>query len=268
VGFLDQLSFLLPGFESPTANSPSVHDNGTATQPKLRKILLAGQPYDWVLTRSSRKTVGMTILNGLIKVTAPKWVSIEEIETILTGKSRWLINRHQEWLTAQRNRLEPAQQWSHGASLQFLGQSTRIELDPLAGEIVWDAGAQLLKLPLPPAADHEQVRDRVHGWMQQQAKEILVERLDLLAQQAGLQYSHFQISHAKGRWGSCTQDGRIRLNWRLVQFSLPVIDYVVAHELAHLRAMDRSPGFWSEVAKILPNFEQGRSVLKGVRLED
>ncbi|MFZ9161775.1 MAG: hypothetical protein ACO21Q_03990, partial [Burkholderiaceae bacterium] len=64
MGFLDQLSFLLPGFESPTASSSSVHDNGSAAQPKLRKILLAGQPYDWVLTRSSRKTVGMTILNG------------------------------------------------------------------------------------------------------------------------------------------------------------------------------------------------------------
>ena len=265
MGFLDQWSFLLPGFEAPPA-APSVPS--PTGSPRIRKVLLAGQPFDWVLTRSSRKTVGMSIQQGLIRVTAPRWVSIEEIETILVGKSRWLINRHQEWLNAQRNRLEPTEQWAHGASLKFLGQTLQIHLDPAAQQISWDAAGQRLILPLSLQADHEQIRDRVHAWMQQQAKDILLERLDLLAAQAGLQYSRFQISHAKGRWGSCTQDGRIRLNWRLVQFSLPVIDYVVAHELAHLRAMDHSPGFWTEVAKILPSFEEGRAQLKGVRLED
>jgi predicted metal-dependent hydrolase len=108
----------------------------------------------------------------------------------------------------------------------------------------------------------EQVRDSVHAWLQQQAKEILAERLETLAQRAGAVFSRFSLSNAKTRWGSCTQDGHIRLNWRLIHFSLPVIDYVVAHELAHLRNMDHSPAFWQEVQQILPGFEEGQREIR------
>ena len=70
------------------------------------------------------------------------------------------------------------------------------------------------------------------------------------------------LSSAQTRWGSANADGSIRLNWRLIHFAMPSIDYVVAHELAHLREMNHSPRFWDVVRSVLPDYEQQRSQLK------
>jgi predicted metal-dependent hydrolase len=83
---------------------------------------------------------------------------------------------------------------------------------------------------------------------------------------SGLTYKTWTLSSARGQWGSCTHDGRIRLNWRLVHFALPVIDYVVEHELAHVREMNHSPRFWTAVGQLLPGFEAARDEIKGVDL--
>jgi predicted metal-dependent hydrolase len=228
---------------------------------------LDGQKVPIELSRSRRRTVGMTILEGRIKVTAPNWVPLTEIANILNYKSRWLTNRLKEWQVRQANKLEPEDRWAHGATVQFLGQSCVLKLQPNLEEVIWDAKAAELLVPAAGDPNHEQVRDRVHGFMQAQAKDILKERLDALSEKSGRSYSKFSITHARTRWGSCTQDGHIRLNWRLIQFSLQVIDYVVAHELAHLKAMDHSRSFWDEVATILPDYKTGQQGLKGVTFE-
>ena len=228
---------------------------------------LDGQKIPIELNRSRRRTVGMTLLEGRIKVTAPNWVPLAEIADILDYKSRWLTNRLKEWQLRQANKLEPEERWAHGATIQFLGQACALSLRANLDEVVWDAKAATIFVPAAGTPNHEQVRDRVHGFMQAQAKEILKERLDILAERSGRSYSKFSITHARTRWGSCTQDGHIRLNWRLIQFSLQVIDYVVAHELAHLKAMDHSRSFWDEVATILPDYKAGQQGLKGVTFE-
>jgi predicted metal-dependent hydrolase len=228
---------------------------------------LDGQKIPIELNRSRRRTVGMTLLEGRIKVTAPNWVPLAEIANILDYKSRWLTNRLKEWQLRQANKLEPEARWAHGATIQFLGQACSLSLRANLDEVIWDAKTATIFVPAAGAPNHEQVRDRVHGFMQAQAKEILKERLDILAERSGRSYSKFSLTHARTRWGSCTQEGHIRLNWRLVQFSLQVIDYVVAHELAHLKAMDHSRSFWDEVATILPDYKAGQQGLKGVTFE-
>ncbi len=228
---------------------------------------LEGHRVPLVLTRSRRRTVGMSLQDGYVKVVAPAWVPLDEIGNILQHKSRWLSARYRDWQHRQANRLEPEDQWAHGAEILFLGQPCQLELCPDIPEVVWDAQRACVIFPLSPQSGPDQVRDRVHGWLQTQAKEILKERLDFLSQRSGRRYVRFSLTHARTRWGSCTQDGHIRLNWRLVQFSLPVIDYVVAHELAHVRAMDHSPDFWQEVEKILPGYKLAQSQLKGVTLD-
>lgn len=228
---------------------------------------LEGHRVAIALSRSRRRTVGMSLQDGRVKVVAPAWVPLDEIGNILQHKSRWLSARYRDWQQRQANGLDPEQQWAHGAEILFLGQSCQLALCPELQGVVWHAQAARLVLPLSAQADPDQVRDRVHGWLQMQAKDILKERLDILSARSGRGYARFSLTHARTRWGSCTQDGHIRLNWRLVQFSLPVIDYVVAHELAHLRAMDHSPDFWQEVETILPGYKQAQSQLKGVTLD-
>jgi predicted metal-dependent hydrolase len=242
------------------------HDDSQSAG-RVRRLVLEGEVFEWTLTRSPRKTVGMIVSQGRIAVRAPRWVTIEEIERILQSKSRWLCTRMREWRTQEAARVAPEVQWADGGHVEFLGARVTLVLNPSARQVEHSPAGRTLCIPLPLQASPEQVKDRVEGWIQQQAKQVLKDRLDLLSTQAGLRYRHFALSYAKTRWGSCTQDGVIRLNWRLMRFSLPVIDYVVAHELAHLRAMDHSPDFWQEVAKILPSFEAGRDQIKGIPLE-
>ena len=74
-------------------------------------------------------------------------------------------------------------------------------------------------------------------------------------------YHSFALSSATTQWGSCTVDGKIRLNWRLIHFALPLIDYVIAHELAHLREMNHGPRFWATVQSVFPGIRGGQKSL-------
>ena len=104
--------------------------------------------------------------------------------------------------------------------------------------------------------------DTVREWLQRQAHTLFAERLPVFAMQLGVQYCAFRLTSARTRWGSCTAGGMIRLNWRLVHFSLAQIDYVIAHELAHLREMNHGPRFWALVASVFPDHAAARKVLR------
>lgn len=234
---------------------------------KHRTVALQGYAVPWALKRTRRKTVGMSVGQGMIQVNAPKWVPVSDIEFILREKSKWLLARLAEWHQSDQARLLPQDQWRHGATLQYLGKPIQILLAPEIKKNQWDDFRRELQVALPANAALEQIRDAVHAWLQAQAKALFTQRLKTISERSGRQYSRFSLSNAKGRWGSCTEDGHIRLNWRLIHFSQDVIDYVIAHELAHTHTMDHSKTFWDEVAEILPNYEEGKTVLRKVRLD-
>ena len=127
---------------------------------------------------------------------------------------------------------------------------------------VTEASAQPSATPAPVQADMQQIKDRVQGWLQNEAKRIFGERLVVYAEKLGVTYSIYALSSAATRWGSCSSDGKIRLNWRLIHFPMSIIDYVVAHELSHLREMNHSPAFWQTVESIFPEFREARHTLK------
>ena len=102
----------------------------------------------------------------------------------------------------------------------------------------------------------------MQSWLQRQARRVFQERVDLFAARLGVRCTRLALSSAQTRWGSASADGSIRLNWRLVHFALPVIDYVVAHELAHLREMNHSAAFWDVVREAVPDFETARGTLR------
>jgi predicted metal-dependent hydrolase len=119
-----------------------------------------------------------------------------------------------------------------------------------------------LHVCLPHNAEPEQIRDAVQSWLQRQAKRIFEERCAHFAERLGVRLGRLSLSSARTRWGSASADGSVRLNWRLVHYGMPTIDYVVAHELAHLRHMDHGPKFWDVVRSVVPDVERARGTLK------
>jgi predicted metal-dependent hydrolase len=106
------------------------------------------------------------------------------------------------------------------------------------------------------------LRDAVQSWLQRQARRVFEERCAHFAPRLGVRVRRLALSSATTRWGSASADGSIRLNWRLVHFAMPVIDYVVAHELAHLREMNHSAAFWEVVRSVVPDVDRVRARLR------
>jgi predicted metal-dependent hydrolase len=159
-------------------------------------------------------------------------------------------------------------EWRAGARVPFLGRPLTVVIDPhVVGAVLRDDGAATaaharpLHVGLPHDAAPHQIRDAVQGWLQRQARRVFEERCAQLAPRLGVRVKRLALSSAATRWGSANADGSIRLNWRLIHFALPVIDYVATHELAHLREMNHSAAFWNLVRSVLPEFERARSVL-------
>ncbi|NLE91786.1 MAG: M48 family metallopeptidase [Elusimicrobia bacterium] len=100
------------------------------------------------------------------------------------------------------------------------------------------------------------------SWYRRRAAEVIAGRLEHYSARSGLFHSGFCLSGALRRWGACGRNGRLRFNWRLVMAPLPALDYVVAHELAHLRRRDHSRIFWKEVGAIMPAYPEGKQWLK------
>ncbi len=217
---------------------------------------------EYTLVRSRRRTIGFLIGDEGLRLTAPKWVSIAEIEGAIHEKQRWIFAKLSERRERAARRLQPQQQWRDGATLPYLGAEITLRIAAgLGAGIAFDAQCGELTVCLPADAGEQQLKDRVQGWLQGEARRIFAERLPPYAEKLGVSYRSFALSSATTQWGSCTADGRIRLNWRLVHFALPLIDYVIAHELSHLREMNHSPRFWATVQSVFPEFQVGQKSL-------
>lgn len=235
-----------------------------------REIRLGEHQVAYLLRRARRKSIGFTVGPEGLAVSAPRWVGQGEIESALREKSSWILRKLSEQRDRQR-RLEAARvDWRDGAGLPFLGETVILVLDPRVAGAVLNTDAQALPgvprltlhVGLPQSAQPAQIRDVVQSWLQRQARRIFEERCAHFAPLLGVRVARLRLSSAQTRWGSATADGGIHLNWRLVHFGLPVIDYVVAHELAHLREMNHSAAFWDVVRSAIPDIESRKAALR------
>jgi predicted metal-dependent hydrolase len=234
-----------------------------------REIVLQGHRVAYEFRVARRRSIGFSVgLDGL-SVRAPRWVRRADVEAALHERGDWILAKLAE--QQQRSqRLEAARvQWREGASLPFLGEPVVLVIDPRVAGVVLDAEAQglpgvprrVLRVGLPHDARAEQLREAVQGWLQRQARRLFEERCTHFAPRLNVRVKRLSLSSAATRWGSASSDGSIWLHWRLIHFTLPVIDYVVAHELAHLREMNHSRAFWDVVRSVVPDYQRARRVL-------
>jgi predicted metal-dependent hydrolase len=263
---------LVPVRGEPLASvlTPQVFRHPDANRQALLGEVLVGYEF----RRARRKNIGFSVGPEGLVVSAPRWVPLYEVEQAIRAKARWIVGK----LEASRERQEKLEaariHWRDGAAFPYLGEQVFVVLDPrhdfreTGGVLHTDTGTlpgvarQTLHIGLPHTAQPAQIRDAVQAWLMRQAKGLFVERLNHYAPRLDVQWRKLSLSSAGTLWGTAHADGSIRLNWRLVHFRLAVIDYVVAHELSHLRVMDHSPRFWETVKTVVPNYPELRGQLK------
>jgi len=224
-------------------------------------------PYE--LRRSRRRTVGLSVNDEGLRVSAPAWVGSAEIERLLHERRDWILRHLQKWQERRERWRQQGTRWENGGRLPYLGVAIELRTSGsapthFAGVLERPAEGDVLWLALPADASAERIRDSVQAWLRQRAQAVLEARLQAALARTGLSIAGWRLSSAATRWGSCSSNGQIRLNWRLVHFAPHLIDYVIIHELAHLREMNHGPGFWAQVEILMPDFRTAREALRAI----
>ena len=239
----------------------------------LKKDVVSGKndflltpPFTYHLERAKRKTVGFIVDERGVTVRAPRWVSVSEIEKMLQTKEDWIQKKLTEFHNWQKEVGLQSVHFVDGAKLPYLGRPLTLRLEPAAKTVFYSEGALGAELIVGASkeTDESRIKDWVQVWFKKEAERYLGARIQEIANHALVSFSGWGLSGAKGRWGSCSSDRRIRLNWRLIHLDTALIDYVIAHELAHLDEMNHSARFWKRVGEIYPDYESARRALKGV----
>lgn len=224
--------------------------------PSPLRIHLGGMCVTYTVQRRRRRgAITLTIDERGLRVGAPWRASHDAIEQLLRQHANWVLKKLAEW----RQRSAPPLHWQDGESLMLLGKPLRLTLLPEHRQISADEGRLVIgnAAATPPA-----IAQVVTDWLRQQALPCFRQRIAHFYPLIGVAAPEVHLSNARSRWGSCHSNGRIRLNWRLIQMPMHLIDYVVAHELAHLREMNHSPRFWQTVARMLPDYAARRMEMK------
>ena len=238
--------------ELPLAIAPATVPTGT-----LRYIQLGSEIVGYRFRRARRRSIGIMIDDDGLRVAAPNHAPIAEVEAFIREKARWVLKKLSEWRAAPK---PPVVNWSGGSTVALLGAQVVIALLPGRRGISLEHGQ--LSIGLAPRGEPAALRKRGIAWIKEHARALLGERLALYAASLGVPTPLLTLSSARTQWGLCHQDGRVRLNWRLIHLPLHLVDYVVAHELAHLREMNHSARFWTVVGRLYPDYKQARIELR------
>lgn len=223
---------------------------------RVRQVRLGDRIVPYSFRRARRRTIGITIDEHGLHAAAPRWVTLAEVEAFIREKQEWVLRKlHEARLNAR-----PPFAWRDGARLPYLGS------DIMVYTASDGAPTRLVADRLEVAAGAQSLREPAISWLRERALALFHERVRALAPRIDAAVRRIALSNARTQWGSCSTDGRVRLSWRLIHLRIALIDYVVAHELAHLRHMNHSARFWRTVEHICPDYRCARSELRALSL--
>lgn len=186
---------------------------------------------------------------GEVKLTIPHYVG--------NRTATKFIEKQRDWLVQERAALDLAKTLGSGGLLLYLGDEHELVFTDARPRTIVRADGQI-RIGGPA----DLAPKRLENWLRRKAKEMLTERATVHADTLGVGFSRVSIGDMKSRWGSCSSRGTLRFSWRLLMAPYDVMDYVAAHEVAHLREMNHSDRFWAEVAKCVPEHKSLRRWLK------
>ena len=214
-------------------------------------------PYE--LKRSSkRRSIGLRIGDQGLVVSIPQRLSLRELDALLQSKRDWIQQKVRQQAAAK----VPAMHWQDGETLWLLGSALPLSVAADSRNRAIHSDGSRVDVRLTDIGDTAMIKRRVTQWYKQLALVDFSRRTELLVQKLGLPTPPIALSSARSRWGSCNSKGEIRLNWRLIQAPPHIIQYVIAHELAHLKEMNHSARFWAIVAQLFPRYREAEAELR------
>lgn len=213
-----------------------------------------------IRSKTRKRSVALSVEpDGSLRVLAPERTSLKWIKAFIDQKEGWIRRRRKELTIQEQRRPAPLKE---GSFISFYGQKLRLVLTNQEEGIEGDT--LKLRVSAPPTSEtfSEEIKMALRLWAKQQARRLLPERVQYWAKQTGLSPTRVIITAPQKRWGSCTAKDEIRLNWQLIMASPEVADYVIVHELAHIRHKHHGPAFWRRVEKILPDYKKRQKELK------
>lgn len=223
------------------------------------------------VVRGRFKYLRVSVREGRVRVSCPARVSQRAltrfIEENLEKVAFWMCTQKAQ-LESRRNANPLSAHLCDGGRVAYEGKVLRLRCDPNIARTQQSAYADELLVRAETTASAEEIAAVVQKWLKERFAERLSERVSFWADKTGLHPKKVSISNAKKQWGSCTRQGAVRLSWRLVCLPAAALDYVIVHELVHLRHFDHSSAFWNDVQTIYPETPSVRRYLKTVRATD
>jgi len=225
----------------------------------LRRLALPGGMLWYQFLRAPRRTLTIVVRRGRVEVRAPRWIPLADVERFVREKEGWVRRRLSDTRT-----VVPRLSWREGETIPVLGEALSLALVAGPGEA--RRSGDRIEVPSTSAVpDRAMLRAAVLEWLGAEAGRVFSERIAHFAPRLGVPVPALRLSNARTQWGSASARGRVRLNWRLIHVPMRLVDYVVVHELSHLREMNHSARFWAIVGSVYPGYLAARRELN--RLE-
>lgn len=212
------------------------------------------------IKRTNRsKSATITIEEGSVCVVVPQQLENERIIKLLKDKKRWIKEK-----IALHHQAQPksTKQLVSGESFSYLGRNYRLKVNHGNYQPIKLVNGRFSITLRAGANNPELIQDSLLSWYKQHAEFKLLEKVKRYAKMMGVTYNSVGLKTYKSRWGSCSIEGDITFNWKIIMAPNRIVDYVVVHELCHLIHHDHSPNFWREVERIMPNYAECKEWLK------
>lgn len=202
------------------------------------------------IIRSKRRTLGLEITSDAsLIIRAPLRASIKDINRVVDQKRSWILEKQKKAKTRGQKKFQ--YQFIEGEEVLYLGEAYKLRITEDWQRPLDFNGEEFLL-----ARDYEcQAKRLFEAWYLKRAEEILEPRVKFFAQIANQPYSRIMISNAKTRWGACNSQRKLHFSWRLMMAPLDKIDYVIAHEVAHLQELNHSKRFWDKLESLMPDYK-------------
>ena len=232
---------------------------------ELGRVKFGDATIEYEVHRSQRrrKTVQITMDGGRVLVAAPTDTPGSKLETIVHKRAPWILRQVPDPLVAPSKK-----RFISGETLPYLGRNVRLIVQPAdvpSPRVRFDHWSFRIDVParLDDADRYDGIRKVVAHWYRRRAELRLPEAVEIWRKRVGLpETPEALIRDQRQRWGSCAPDGTLRFNWRVVMLPPALIEYVVVHELAHLRVSSHSTQYWDLVSSLVPDAQQRRQRLR------